>query len=177
MNSYFFKITDDEKKNILTKHKELYDGYVSLQKTHTPTQLSIFDDITDKTGYTLKNSDIIRETKEGMCSECGGGMYEGECMECGSMNENLDMEDLNLDDSMEYMESDDYVYEIELDDEKKYSPMMESFIKIAGKMNLINEVPKPNKQKQKIVESKPIDNKLVSDLDNIKNFMKKINNY
>ena len=23
----------------------------------------------------------------GMCSECGGKMYEGECMECGSMYE------------------------------------------------------------------------------------------
>jgi hypothetical protein len=177
MNSYFFKITDDEKKNILTKHKELYDGYVSLQKNNTPTQLGVFDDITDKTGYTLKNSDIVKEAKEQMCSECGGNMVEGECMECGSMNEGWDTEDLNPENSMDYMESDDYIYEIELEEGKKYSPMMESFINIASKMNLINETPKPNKQKQKIVESKPQNNKLVSELDNIKNFMKKINNY
>lgn len=30
--------------------------------------------------------------KKQMCSECGGKMYEGECMECGSMYENMSKE-------------------------------------------------------------------------------------
>jgi RecJ-like exonuclease len=175
MNSYFFKITDDERKNILTKHKELYNGYLSLQKNYAPTQISVFDDVSDKTGFTLKGSDLVKEGKEQMCSECGGAMYEGECSECGSMNENWDTEDLNLDNSMDYMESDDYIYEFEIEEEKEYSPMMESFINIASKMNLIHETKKPNKQK--IVESKAPSNKLDNELDSIKNFMKKINRY
>ena len=37
-----------------------------------------------KTSHRIKNR--INENS-GMCSECGGAMYEGECMECGSMYE------------------------------------------------------------------------------------------
>lgn len=37
-----------------------------------------------KTSLRIKNR--INENS-GMCSECGGAMYEGECMECGSMYE------------------------------------------------------------------------------------------
>jgi len=28
MNAYFFNITNEERNNILDKHKEIYDGYV-----------------------------------------------------------------------------------------------------------------------------------------------------
>ena len=197
MNSYFFKITDDEKKNILNKHKELYNGYVSLQRTVEPTQLSVFDDITDKRGYTLKNSDVIIEAKEKMCSECGGGMYEGECMECGSMNEGMDVEDLNTDNSMDYMESDDHmyemdeeedddhmyemdeeeddehIYEIEEDDDDLYNPVAESFVRSSNKLGLVHEREELEIKKENLILAKVVDNDLV----NIRNFMRKINNY
>ena len=29
MNAYFFKMTNEEKSNILDQHKEVYDGYVT----------------------------------------------------------------------------------------------------------------------------------------------------
>jgi len=29
MNAYFFNITNEERNNILDKHKEIYDGYVT----------------------------------------------------------------------------------------------------------------------------------------------------
>ncbi len=29
MNAYFFKMTNEERKNILDQHKDLYDGYVT----------------------------------------------------------------------------------------------------------------------------------------------------
>jgi len=173
MNSYFFKITDEERTNILNKHKELYNGYVSLQKKHNPQQLSVYDDISDKNGFTLKNSDIIRENKKNTCKQCGGKMTEGECSECGSMNENWDTEDLNLDNSMDFVENEEYLYELNIDENKKYTPIMESFIKIAGEMNLIYENPKVNKQVNNTVKS----NTLNEELDNIKNFMIKINAY
>lgn len=175
MNSYFFKITDEEQKDILSKHRELYNGYVSLQKNYSPTQIGVFDDISDKIGYTLKGTDLVKENKEQMCSECGGTMYEGECSECGSMNENWDTEDLNPENSMDYMESNDYIYEFEIEEGKEYSPIVESFIKIASKMNLLNETKVP--KKKAIVESKELPNKLDNELDSIKNFMKKINRY
>lgn len=187
MNSYFFKITDDEKKSILNKHKELYNGYVSLQRTVEPTQLSVFDDITDKRGYTLKNSDVIIEAKEKMCSECGGGMSEGECMECGSMNEGMDVEDLNTDNSMDYMESDEHMYEMgeedddeniyeieeEEDDDDMYNPVAESFVRGSNKLGLVHEREELEIKKENLILAKVVDNDLV----NIRNFMRKINNY
>ena len=170
MNSYFFKITDEEKTNILNKHKELYNGYLSVQPKVNPTRLSIYDDISDKKGFTLTNSDLIKEGRETMCSECGGTMSEGECTECGAMNENWDTEDLNLDNSMDFVENEEYMYEIHIDENKKYTPIMESFIKIAGEMNLIHKI---NEQVNKKVEF----NSLTEELNNIKSFMIKINAY
>jgi hypothetical protein len=173
MNSYFFKITDEEKTNILSKHKELYNGYLSMQKKESPQRLSVYDDISDKKGLTLKNSDIIKENKENVCEQCGSEMSERECPDCGAVNENWDTEDLNLDNSMDFIENEDNIYEITIDENKNYSKLMESFINIAGEMNLIHEAPKVNKQKNKLMES----SKLNNELDNIKNFMKKINAY
>jgi hypothetical protein len=169
MNSYFFKITDEEKTNILSKHRELYDGYVSMQKKQSPQQLSVYNDISDNKGFTLKNSDIIRESKDNMCEQCGTKMNEKECPECGAMNENWDTEDLNLDNSMDFIESEEYLYELNIEENKKYSPIMESFIRIASEMNLIYETPKVNKT----IKS----NRLNEELDNIKSFMTKINAY
>ena len=158
MNSYFFKITDEEKTNILSKHRELYDGYVSMQKKQSPQQISVYNDISDNKGFTLKNSDIIRESKDNMCEQCGS-----------KMNENWDTEDLNLDNSMDFIESEEYLYELNIEENKKYSPIMESFIRIASEMNLIYETPKVNKT----IKS----NRLNEELDNIKSFMTKINAY
>jgi hypothetical protein len=169
MNSYFFKITDEEKTNILSKHRELYDGYVSMQKKQSPQQISVYNDISDNKGFTLKNSDIIRENKENMCEQCGSKMNEKECPECGAMNENWDTEDLNLDNSMDFIESEEYLYELNIEENKKYSPIMESFIRIAREMNLIYETPKVNKTMKS--------NRLNEELDSIKSFMIKINAY
>jgi hypothetical protein len=169
MNSYFFKITDEEKTNILSKHRELYDGYVSMQKKQSPQQISVYNDISDNKGFTLKNSDIIRENKENMCEQCGSKMNEKECPECGAMNENWDTEDLNLDNSMDFIESEEYLYELNIEENKKYSPIMESFIRIASEMNLIYETPKVNKTMKS--------NRLNEELDSIKSFMIKINAY
>jgi hypothetical protein len=112
MNSYFFKITDEEKTNILNKHKELYNGYLSVQAKVKPTRLSTYDDISDKKGFILTNADLVKESTGGMCSECGGKMYEGECSECGSMNENLDIKDIDTENKMDFIEMDDDMIEM-----------------------------------------------------------------
>lgn len=76
------------------------------------------DDDDDDYDYDFgddEGGDIVYEMEENLC-ECGGNMYEGECMECGksygSMDEDIyDVDD--LDDSNEF----DYVEEGLLDDE------------------------------------------------------------
>lgn len=194
MNSYFFKITEEEQNDILRKHKELYNGYLSMQQKNNPTRISTYDDISDKQGFTLKNSDLIKENTGGMCSECGGGMYEGECMECGSMNEGWNTEDIDNENKMDFIEMDemDYgmdemyhnmdemdddepIYEFEYDEYDEMSPMAESFVREAKKL-ILSESRKKKPAKpinENYVNNNPINDKLTE----IKNFMHRIAKY
>jgi hypothetical protein len=191
MNSYFFKITEEEQNDILRKHKELYNGYLSMQQKNNPTRISTYDDISDKQGFTLKNSDLIKENTGGMCSECGGGMYEGECMECGSMNESWNTEDIDNENKMDFIEMDemnhnmdemDYdmdddepIYEFEYDEYDEMSPMVESFVREAKKL-ILSESRKKKPAKtinENYVNNNPINDKLTE----IKNFMHRIAKY
>jgi len=193
MNSYFFKITDEEKTNILNKHKELYNGYLSVQAKVKPTRLSTYDDISDKKGFTLTNADLVKESTGGMCSECGGKMYEGECSECGSMNENLDVKDIDTENKMDFIEMNhnmdemDYdmiemdemdddeepIYEFEYDEYDGMNPMTESFVKEAKKL-ILSESKKPAK---KLNENYRKDAVVNDKLAEIKNFMHRIAKY
>lgn len=99
MNPWFLQqVSSEEKENILSKHKELYNGYQTMQpKVSNEQPLYVQDFAKDKLGATLTNdgklvgytnkiyeqsdSDITEE--KSMCSECGSEMREGECSECG----------------------------------------------------------------------------------------------
>jgi hypothetical protein len=87
-------MSNDEKRNILDQHKTLYDGYRTMQPQVSNTQpLYTQDFANDKVGVTVTNKGNVKRytnmgineqvKKESMCSECGGMVYEGECMECG----------------------------------------------------------------------------------------------
>ena len=180
MNSYFFKVTEEEQNDILRKHKELYNGYLSMQQKNNPTRISTYDDISDKQGFTLKNSDLVKESTGGMCSECGGGMYEGECMECGSMNEGWNTEDIDNENKMDFIEMDEMdddepIYEFEYDESYEMSPMTESFVMEAKKL-ILSESRKKKPAKtinENYVNNNPINDKLTE----IKNFMHRIAKY
>jgi hypothetical protein len=73
-----------------------------------------FDDIDDifrkhfgdEDGYDDDDDDLVYESEENIC-ECGGNMYEGECMECGKsyMEEDIhDVEDLDVTEEFDYVE-------------------------------------------------------------------------
>jgi hypothetical protein len=55
MNSYFFKMTKEEKENILDKHKSVYDGYVTQYIKPNQEPLYVQDFANDKNGITLSN--------------------------------------------------------------------------------------------------------------------------
>jgi len=202
MNSYFFKITDEEKKHILNKHKDLYDGYVTMQTKVKPTRLSIHDDISDKKGFTLTNADLVKESTGGMCSECGGKMYEGECSECGSMNENWDTKDIDTENKMDFIEMNhnmgemDYdmiemdemeydmiemyddeepIYEFEYDEYGEMSSITESFVREAKKLILSES--RKIKSAKKLNENYKKDAVVNDKLAEIKNFMHRIAKY
>lgn len=103
------QISPSEKSNILNQHKEIYNGYRTMQPQVSNTQpLYVQDFANDKGGMVVTNKGNVKqytnfgineqvESKEvcdecgamemyegnGMCNECGGMMSEGECTECG----------------------------------------------------------------------------------------------
>lgn len=90
MNSYFFKITEEERADILRKQKDVYNGFTRVQHTENTQPLYVEDMAKDKTGFELKNSDLAEEsecmecgTMESSCPECGGSMNENMCEACG----------------------------------------------------------------------------------------------
>ena len=106
MNPWFLQqVSNEEKENILSKHKELYNGYQTMQpKVSNEQPLYVQDFAKDKLGATLTNDgklvgytnkiyeqfDQHMTEEKTMCSECGSEMREGECSECGYRMEEID---------------------------------------------------------------------------------------
>lgn len=87
------QISNEEKQDILNKHKTLYDGYRRVEQPVSNQQpLYVFDAAQDKKGVTMTNSGEMKaytdfrvneSKKMHACEQCGGDMNEGECVECG----------------------------------------------------------------------------------------------
>lgn len=61
MNAYFFRMSKDEKNNILDQHKKLYDGYVTkYNQESNEYPLYIQDLANDKQGITLNNKGTVK---------------------------------------------------------------------------------------------------------------------
>jgi len=87
------QISPDEKDDILSKHRSLYNGYQTMQpKVENTLPLYEYDPAQDKIGVVMSNKGVVKpytnfginkdEVKE-VCDECGAMMMEGECSECG----------------------------------------------------------------------------------------------
>jgi hypothetical protein len=67
------------------------------------------------------DGDLVYESEDGIC-ECGGNMYEGECMECGKSYMDEDIHDVeDLDDSNEFDYVEEGLFDEEGEDEFDYS--------------------------------------------------------
>ena len=97
MNSYFFNVTENEKRAILDKHKGIYNGWTMERSTPKETPLYVEDFAKDKSGYTLTNE----EAASHKCPECGYELDENVCSECGYA-----VEDLNPKAKFDYTETD-----------------------------------------------------------------------
>ena len=61
MNSYFFKMTKEEKQNILDSHKSVYDGFATQYGQNTNQQpLYVQDFANDKNGITVNNKGEVK---------------------------------------------------------------------------------------------------------------------
>jgi hypothetical protein len=64
MNAYFFKMTNEEKSNILDQHKTIYDGYVTSYAQQPKEQpLYTQDFANDKQGLTVSNKGVVTAYK------------------------------------------------------------------------------------------------------------------
>ena len=63
MNAYFFKMTNEEKTNILDQHKEVYDGYVTQYAQSNEQPLYTQDFANDKQGLTVNNKGVVTAYK------------------------------------------------------------------------------------------------------------------
>jgi ribosomal protein S27AE len=76
MNSYFFKVSEEETKSILSKHRTPYEGYVRRGFEKMDDTIFVEDLAKDKSGITIKGSDKF-------CPDCGGTLKEEVCEQCG----------------------------------------------------------------------------------------------
>ena len=64
MNAYFFKMTNEERDNILDQHKTIYDGYVTSYAQQPKEQpLYTQDFANDKQGLTVSNKGVVTTYK------------------------------------------------------------------------------------------------------------------
>ena len=63
MNSYFFKMTNEEKNTILDQHKSVYDGYVTQYVKPNQEPLYVQDFANDKNGITVNNKGNVTTYK------------------------------------------------------------------------------------------------------------------
>lgn len=100
------RISQEEKENILSKHREVYNGYQTMQPKVNNTQpLYVQDFAKDKEGIMMKNDGTITPYTNyrineshamDTCEQCGGNLTEKECMKCGWKIER-DLQELSSD--------------------------------------------------------------------------------
>ena len=114
--------SENERENILTQHKELYNGYQTLNPAAMEKIQPLYtqDFANDKSGLTVNNrGEVMKYTNMGinesvnkeMCEQCGGGMVENVCEQCGSVNEQMYGQDLDTVEDIDPKAHVDYIEE------------------------------------------------------------------
>jgi hypothetical protein len=95
MSSYFFKMNQAERNDILDQHKKIYDGYATQYGQSNTQPLYVQDFANDKGGITVSNKGDVTEYKNMNINEdvMSGAKFEPEVSfdEYVSMGEQLDM--------------------------------------------------------------------------------------
>jgi hypothetical protein len=139
MNAYFFKMSKEEKNNILDQHKELYNGYAANNTRPNTQPLYTQDFANDKNGITVNNKGVVMTYKNIGINENSispGSKFEPENTfeeEYVSLGEKLDMigdgpldlpnGTVDLDDESETMFSIDDFDEIEFNDDDDFEEL------------------------------------------------------
>jgi hypothetical protein len=133
MNAYFFKMTNEERKNILDQHKDLYDGYVTRYNQSNEQPLYVQDFANDKAGITVNNRGEVGEYRNMRINEdaqAGAGFMPTVTFESDNVEEQMDMIGDGEDD-LEHGTFSHDEFELDLDDledldEEEISSLTES---------------------------------------------------
>jgi hypothetical protein len=94
MNAYFVNITKEERENILDKHKNVYDGYVTNYVQPEQQPLYVQDFANDKDGVTISNKGVVKHYTNMNINEdvySGAGFEPDNVQYEEEMDEQLDM--------------------------------------------------------------------------------------
>lgn len=120
MNAYFFNVSKEERSNILDKHKEIYDGYVTQYGQGNNQQpLYTQDYANDKGGITVNNKGNVGEYRNININEMKHdgkhtGLFSGETTE--TIKDTIGDGPLDLENGTVDLHSDDDDINYELDD-------------------------------------------------------------
>jgi hypothetical protein len=101
MNAFFVGVTPEEKENILSKHRHVYNGYRTLNPSPVANEQPLYtqDFANDKEGLVVNNKGEVKAyTNMGINEAKKRKSYveveEEMCEQCGEMDEDLDMGDV-----------------------------------------------------------------------------------
>jgi hypothetical protein len=144
MNAYFFKMTNEERTNILDQHKEMYNGFATNNVTSNMQPLYVQDFANDKGGVTVNNRGEVTNYKNvGINEDVMSGSeviptetFEGDDEYFMSLGEKLDM----IGDGDDDLENGT----VDLDDQSNFEILMSPEINDMGvevdDMDIDNEV-------------------------------------
>ncbi len=144
MNAYFFKMTNEERTNILDQHKEMYNGFATNNVTSNMQPLYVQDFANDKGGVTVNNRGEVTNYKNvGINEDVMSGSeviptetFEGDDEYFMSLGEKLDM----IGDGDDDLENGT----VDLDDQSNFellmSPEMDDMGVEVDDMDIDNEV-------------------------------------
>jgi hypothetical protein len=101
MNAFFVGVTPEEKENILSKHRHVYNGYRTLNPSPVANEQPLYtqDFANDKQGLVVNNKGEVKPyTNMGINESKKRKSYvetdEEMCEQCGEMEEDLDIGDV-----------------------------------------------------------------------------------
>jgi hypothetical protein len=101
MNAFFVGVTPEEKENILSKHRHVYNGYRTLNPSPVANEQPLYtqDFANDKEGLVVNNKGEVKAyTNMGINESKKRKSYveveEEVCEQCGEMGEDLDVGDV-----------------------------------------------------------------------------------
>jgi len=101
MNAFFVGVTPEEKENILSKHRHVYNGYRTLNPSPVANEQPLYtqDFANDKEGLVVNNKGEVKAyTNMGINESKKRKSYvetdEEMCEQCGEMEEDLDIGDV-----------------------------------------------------------------------------------